>query len=409
MDTHASITNSGFSAATGAEENPQAKIEMVFRFWGPSGKGASDSAPVQHPGVLALIEDAVAARRGVFVAAKEQIYVSGLKQPADALVVSRQVQLGLEGFRGKDAAGPVAVSIAIDSAAVAGAKAASAAGGNQGVEPPHDLVTLLKLAKPAQVLLTHDLCQQIEKIKGLPIKSFPGRFGVFEYLWTAEDKLDLLQSEPQLTLAALPVAAPAVSEKSVAPPVSKPPVHAAEHEPAHTEMVAPKRPAFQALRIPILGSLGAIAAVVVFAVVHLSHGPSTASLPSSPPGASPPPVQTMTAPTDTPSSATPVTPSVPEKPAEKPHTSQAQQKQPAKTALHDAEAKPAASTAPATPAVSCMLGGNLAQYVGLAERHRGNGEYADAIRIFREVLDCDPGNAAAREGLEKAQRGAQSH
>jgi Flp pilus assembly protein TadD len=39
--------------------------------------------------------------------------------------------------------------------------------------------------------------------------------------------------------------------------------------------------------------------------------------------------------------------------------------------------------------------------VTLAEQDRGRGDYANAIRIFREVLACDPNNAAARSGLDK--------
>ncbi len=397
VDTRPSITQTGFSA----EGNPPTKIDMVFRFWGPSGKAAGDGGPVQHPGVLALIEDAVTARRGVFVSAKEQLYVSGLKEPADALVVSRQVQLGLEGFRSRHAAGPVAVSIAID--------ASGAANGNQGIEPPHDLVTLLKLAKPAQVLLTHDLCQQVEPIKGLPLKSFPGRFGVYEYLWTAEEKLDLLQSEPQLTLAAMPVAAPTVSEKSVAAPSAKPPAPAAEREPAPAEMVAEKPPAFQSPKVLGIAGVGVVAlAAAVFGVMHLSHGtPSTGS------GAG-----TESAPATAPVQSTPAPPTAPIPPAktvEKPHVLAVQQKPAAaKTAPQETpqvEQKPVTAPAPTpeAPAANCILGANAARYVGLAEQARGRGDYANAIRIFREVLDCDPNNAAAREGLDKAQRGAQSH
>jgi hypothetical protein len=62
------------------------------------------------------------------------------------------------------------------------------------------------------MLLTHDMFRQISNISRVPLKSFPGRFGVYEYLWTAEDKLDLLDSEPQLTFSVLSSAA---SERSV--------------------------------------------------------------------------------------------------------------------------------------------------------------------------------------------------
>jgi hypothetical protein len=401
---------------------------MVFRFWGPSGRSAGEGAPVQHPGVLALIEDAVAARRGVFVAAREQLYVSGLKHPADALVVSRQVQLGLEGFRGRHA-GPVAVSIAIDATAKAGGQdpastsvsssASSLESAGQNIEPPHDLVTLLKLARPAQVLLTHDLCRQVEGIKGLPLKSFPGRFGVYEYLWTTADKLDLLQSEPQLTLAALPAAATPVTEKKVTEPIAKGPPPVAEWAPAHTEIVAEKPPAFQSPKILALAGVGVVVLVAaVFGVMHLSHGAATGwaagsgttgPAPSSQSAPAVAPLQTMQ-PART--SAPPaVTHTVPDKPrAASSLTNQTKQANNAaeQQAAQPAQ-KPAVQPAPPAPAANCILGANAGRYVALAEQARGRGNYADAIRIFREVLDCDPSNVAARDGLDKAQRGAQSH
>ena len=391
---------------------------MLFRFWGQGAKStdarADEGASPHHPGVLALIEDAVASKRGVFCSAQDQLYVCGLKQPADALVVSRQVQLGLQGFRGANAAGPVAVSIAIDASGVAiEAKPDADKGGDpaspdscasQSAEPPHDLVTLLKLSKPAQVLLTHDLCQQLAAIKGLPLKSFPGRFGVYEYLWTGEEKLDLLQSEPQLTLAALPAA------KDRAAPAAD--MRTAEPAPSRTDMVTEKR---RALRVVWLQSprvlIGAAAAAVVLAAaivigLHSARRPPSGAAPIQTPQSSP-------AQTSTPAAVTPPAPvqSPTPEPVEKPHGTASRQAN--KTVTHQAaqadekRATPAKGTAP-EPAANCTLGANPERFVVLAEQDRGRGDYANAIRIFREVLNCDPDNAAAREGLDKATRGEQS-
>jgi hypothetical protein len=397
------------SAQPSPVEGPQAKIEMVFRFWGAGARGsdppAGENGAAHHPGVLALIEDAVASRRGVLLSTPdpihEQLYISGLRQPSDALVVSRQVQLGLQGFRGRQGAGPVAVSIAID------AGAAGTNGTGNGIEPPHDLVTLLKLSRPAQVLLTHDMCQRMEEIKGLPLKSFPGRFGVYEYLWTAEDKLDLLQSEPQLTLTAMPaVAASATSpvaaqkEKTVAASAAG---HAPVHpEPADRDMVAREPAAFPASRMILFGVLGLLTLIVAIAMgVHFMHAPASSSAPAGPvaPAAAP-----AAAPQPEPSAATAVQPAVETQPArpqpaEKPHTAaahpaaRAAQSQPAGAA----EQKPAPAPQP-----ECALAMDTGRLVTLGEQARGRGDYANAIRIFREVLACDPNNAAARSGLDKA-------
>ncbi|MGB6721169.1 MAG: hypothetical protein WBE72_10265, partial [Terracidiphilus sp.] len=305
MEQLPSSTLTGFSPGTLAGKNPQGKIEMVFRFWGGNAKGpepaAGERAPVHNPGVLALIEDVAASKRGVFLSTHDQLYVSGLKQPADALLVSRQVQLGLQGFRGRHGSGPVAVSIAIDASAgdrstvepEPGSDAAPPApSANQTPEPSHDLVTLLKLSKPAQILMTHDLCQQLTGIKGLPLKSFPGRFGVYEYLWTSEEKLDLLQSEPQLTLAALPPALPsqpgfnAPKGKDGQATAASGATKAIDLPPSREGMVQRAVAAFQmrslpAPRVLIFGGVGLAAVIAVAAIgIHLAHKPAPSAVPA---------------------------------------------------------------------------------------------------------------------------------
>jgi hypothetical protein len=350
------------------------------------------------------------------------VYVSGLQQPADALVVSRQVQLGLQGFRGRQGNSPVAVSIAIDAngadRAPAGAEsAADASVPATSHAPSHDLVTLLKLSKPAQVLLTHDLCQQIAEVKGLPLKSFPGRFGVYEYLWTAEDKLDLLQSEPQLTLTALPLpaAARAAPAKTKAVPAAaasgttkafEPPSGPVEPSPA--EMVQEPPSAFQMPKALIFGAVGlAVLGAAIAVGVHLSHG--SGSAPAVPP-------TQVSSPQPSPAAASPSAPvAQPTPPAPKPIERTHPVAKPSPQTARTAENKPAAETevktvpAPQPASPSCTLPAPAARLVALAEQSRGHGDYANAARIYREVLACEPNNEAAKEGLEKANRALEQH
>lgn len=416
MDQPPSSTLSGFTPEALTDKNPQGKIEMVFRFWGGNGRSAETgeggstnqlgSQMGHHPGVLALIEDAVASKRGVFVSTQEYLYISRLKRPADALVVSRQVQLGLEGFRARHGSGPVSVSIAIDAGGGEGAHGVEAA----GQEPPHDLVTLLKLSKPAQILLTHDLCQQVTGIRGLPLRSFPARFGVYEYLWTAEEKLDLLQSEPQLTLAALPMA-PAKEKTGAGNTMVGAAASATKaFEAPGAPAAAAVEPAAQKKGLPrlyIFGGTGLAAVVVLAAIgIHMAQKPaanpaqgpaqSPAPAPIAAPVASPPaqPAAQVPAPVAAPAVAKPHAP--PNRTAAKPVATPA----PTPTSAQDGKT-------PAAPSADCALGGQIPQYVGLGEQARGRGDYANAIRIFREVLACDPNNAAAKEGLAKAMQAQQ--
>jgi hypothetical protein len=441
METQPSSTLSGFSPGFHAAKNPHREIEMVFRLWGANTKGAETAGEhpqAHHPGVLALIEDAVASRRGFFMTARDQLYVSGLKQASDALVVSRQVQLGLQGFRGKHGGGPVAVSIAIDAAgedrstiqpaaqADAGSKTVgepspAATSTHRAFEPPHDLVTLLKLSKPAQILLTHDLCQQMAGTKGLPLKSFPGRFGVYEYLWTAEEKLELLQSEPQLTLAAIPAAPPAA-------PSAKPVIHKSGETAAAggttkafdlpkspDGMVQRARAAFQQPRILVFVALGLAALGAAIAVgIHLAHRPTSGAAPA----AITAPASNVQAVPAAANSAGAIQPAARPAPAPiaKPHAGstaartlarQTAGKLPAEEAEESENPAQAAVTAPA-PA-GCAQEMDAGRLMRLGEQARGRGDYANAVRIFREVLACEPNNAAAREGLDKATQGERQH
>lgn len=406
---------------------------MVFRFWGPNARHA-EPCTANHPGVLALIEDAVHAKRGVVLTARDQLHASGLKQPADALVISRQVQLGVQGFRTRHAGAPIAISIAIDAGSAHAPQTpsaqeespaddvqAAAPSANGNVEPPHELVTLLKLSKPAQILLTHDLCQQMTDLQGLPLKSFSGRFGVYEYLWTAEDKLDLLQSEPQWTLTALPAQTvtgsyPAANQKSdnvTARTTTK----AFDLPKSPDAMVQEAKGPFHSPRVLALAGVGIAALGAVIAIgIHLAHRSAAAPSSVAAPVSSAPVLPTATTPAIPPATrsiSAPVS-----APIAKPHAANASHgasKPNSSKPAAAAEEKPAAEPIPAQASVQapaqqgCAQEMQPARLLALGEQYRGRGDYANAIRIFREVLACDPNNAQAREGLDKAAQGQRQH
>jgi len=411
------------------------KIDMIFRIWTPASSDQRDqptqSAPVQHPGILALIEDAAAARHGVVAATNGQVVASGFKEPADALVVSRQIQCAMQGFHRKVGPTPVALSIVLDfngraSSHEATLPKASTERKEASLPPPekdnhaqevsHDLVTLLAIAKPAQILITHDLLQRMTAIKGLPLKSFPGRFGVYEYLWTAEEKLDLLQSEPQLTLAAVPSAPAAVRELKETKPSADQVSHTdapagASSKPVRETQSDERWPESGRRQQPLLIAGIAVAAVIVVGVIGfaLFHGHSTrpanatapASAPTSSPGATSVTPHTQA---DSPKEIAPEPAKI--KPAASPLRSKSAKPRPAEQAPITVETK---SPSPAAPSQPCTLSGDIGKYASLAESYRERGDYPDAIRNFRLVLNCDPSNAAARDGLNRALQAQQQN
>ncbi len=421
------------------------KIEMLFRFWAPGSKAADHSsgepATVQHPGVLALIEDIVASKRGTFLSKQGRLYATGLRQASDALVISRQVQLGMQGFRGCHCTEPVALSIAIDvcsnlaeaSDSESPNSAASTVNSesepmSNGQEPSHDLLTLLELSRPAQVLVTHELYQRLSLMRGLPLSSFSGRFGVFEYLWTTKDKLELFQSEPQLTLAALPPPLPApepIEAAHVEIRTDPAELEAAQadiriglgntwKEPAntHVQAEAPEDKKFS-LRPGHLVAFAAVALILIFGgvlvvrnIFRASEQPSTGSGPGT---LNKPPSVSADGPVPAPSAAPKASP-LNSSPQAKHETKSAPPKVEApSTQPEDAKANPvlanpveAPSNPESKPSARCAWSsGELPRYDSLAEQYRQSGDYARAHRLFQQVLDCDRSDATARKGLDR--------
>ncbi|MGA8568751.1 MAG: hypothetical protein WB580_13250, partial [Candidatus Binataceae bacterium] len=277
-------------------------------------------------------------------------------------------------------------------------------------EPPHDLLTLLKLSKPAQILLTHDLYKQLTVIKGLPLKTFPGRFGVYEYLWTAEDKLDLLQSEPQLTLAAVPPAAPVVSgsrevQDSLTPIIpARAATDASDIEQHDLGMVQRWLITFRSPRNLLFASLALVAicaiALIAIRMIHTSSSQSANPARSSSVQGATPAVKAADHTTTQSNPSSPATTHA--KPEPKTVTPE---KQPVTESHKTSTAGETSRTPSPAQNSKCSLSGDLSRYLHLAEQDRGQGDYANAARIFHQVLDCDPSNAAAREGLNRAKQG----
>jgi hypothetical protein len=160
-------------------------------------------------------------------------------------------------------------------------------------------------------------------------------------------------------------------------------------------------------RAYIFGGAGLAAVAVLAAIgISLARKPAQSSAPvqvtapavNATPLAGPAPAGPTPAASTAPAAAVPVPPV-----AEKRHGAAA------KTAAAKSVANAAAQEAktPATPSADCTLGADTARYEGLGEEARGRGDYATAVRIFREVLACDPNNTAAKEGLVKAEQAQQ--
>ena len=392
------------------------KTEILFRVW--TGGAQNNKLPLpgevsgEPSGIVAFLEDVVASRQGALVPTEENMFVSILEDASQALVVARQVQLGIQDFQKKSRIQPIAVSIAIDARA-AGVRSIEPDASTRSqdstqnfpapcVEASHDLLTLIRMSRPAQILLTHELFQKVNLFRGLPLKTFQGRFGVFEYLWTAEEKLLELEGDPTRFSNTEP-GPDFRSDRAHLPPLSS---RATAEESAQTQFVSTHHERKNADATSFWRSpLGIASAVAVLLLVLIVGGVALRGRGTKADTPEGPVVQHVTPATKDPSLHPNVTqPSQPPiqlpAPVEKHRkTIQAAQPKPKESPKDSAVTAAENTNAQSTPAKTCSIPGSLDDYLRQAEISRGRGDYPTAERLFNRVLECDSNNEVAKRGL----------
>ena len=334
------------------------------------------------------------------VTAQEYVHIHGFCGLGKALGASRALQLAFEGFCSAVPNG-ANVSVVLDSSAPEDAFFVDPG-------PSVEQKDLLASAKPFQVLVTQAFYNKLQHQQPVALRSFPARSGVYEFLWTSEERLAELQNQdefmPTLVIPVRP-SPPPVNDNDepffmdtedrraneTLPPVLR-------DEPAIDDRKSGRRPhrkiliaiACAVVTIFVLGYLGITNPHLVSRLKEsvLAYFPQdSAPAPASQPARStpPPPESTVQAISPTPQ---PAVPPVPEPAPAPPRPN------PLSTARHH----------------ECAIGKNLVpEYLNLANSSLNNGNPARAIRQYNEVLDCDPGNPEAREGLQRAKKAQQAN
>jgi hypothetical protein len=347
----------------------------------------------------ALLKDILMSRLEVEaeINAHEYVHTRGFGDLGRALAASRALQLAFEGFR--SVPGPRAnVSVVLDSPAPD--ETASVHAG-LSVEQKD----LLDFAKPSQVLITQAFYDRIAHYQPA-LRSSPLRAGVYEFLWTGEQRLNELQAEAEFmpTLIQPPPAAVPVAATIIVPAVKSVPTSRWK-EPDLTEVPAPEpepvsddqAPA-RWLSTPLALAIGS--AVIILCVIgylvsssHFGNKPTPPIIRKPEPGrplvATPPKAQ--------PASDTP--PTVSNTPKSNPPG--ATGNSPGSTVASD---RSRSSAQQPKPPRNCSIEvSDIPRYLGYAESHSSQGQYERAISEYNQVLGCQPGNRAALDGLRRAQ------
>jgi hypothetical protein len=374
------------------------QFELVLRLQQSRNGHPTDGSAGLRLRAHALVKDILMSRLDIEaeVGAQEYVHAQGFTDLGKALAASRALQLAFEGLRSAVPSGRANVSVVLDSSGPEEAQTGHAS-------PSVEQKDLLDSAKPSQVLITQAFYKRIAHCQPLALRSFPPRAGVYEFLWTSEERLNELQAEaefmPTLVSEAAHAAAPVntVRERP-APPAS-------DSLPEDFE-----RPTvFQRLsvlvqsrqRMLIISSAAAMLIIVGYLVIShafIGHRPKEVGRllsPGYPAAHSSPPPPSASGPPISPSPDPPAT--LPQPPAEttQPAIAAAAVPHAPKPTSPDGVLKPA-------PRVhDCAIAGLIPNYLSLAETNRNRGQYDAAIRQYNEVLGCEPNNREAQEGLRR--------
>ena len=358
----------------------------------------------------ALVKDILMSRLEVDaeINAQEYVHTQGFDDLGKALAASRALQVAFEGFRAVVPAARPNLSMILDSCAPDEAASSYA---RLSVEQKE----LLDSAKPSQVLITQAFYDRIAHYQPA-LRSSPLRVGIYEFLWTSEQRLDELQAEAELmpTLIQQPTLAAAETVTvQAAKPAVKPASEPRWKEPERVAAPPPPQPEadepvpakwLSTAKILAIGSAVAILVAVGYLVNSYVLGNRAKPAPTSvqveqpaaapTPGPPPPAASTTNRPTgpQTGIGLVPTTPPSVAKPRKPP------------VAIPDAPTpSQLAVSKPSPKGHGCAIEGEIPSYLGLAESNKNRGKYDRAISEYNAVLACEPSNRQAQQGLKNAE------
>jgi len=321
--------------------------------------------------------------------AHEYVHTRGFGDLGRALAASRALQLAFEGFRSAVPAARANVSVVLDSQAPDDTVSTHA---GLSVEQKD----LLDFAKPSQVLITQAFYDRIALYQPA-LRSSPLRAGVYEFLWTGEQRLNELQAEAEFmpTLIQPPPPPDPVAETIIVPAVKSVPMSRWK-EPDPTYAPAPEPEPVSDNRAPARWLSTPRALAIAGAVVILSAVGYLASSSHFGNPAKPAPQVTQVKPSPVPQThgPSPTAPPAPVGPAEPA----------AHTRIAPTIVKPPVPPPVVSKSRNCSIEvSDIPRYLNYAESNSSKGQYDRAISEYNQVLGCQPGNRSALDGLRRAQ------
>jgi hypothetical protein len=385
---------------------------LSVRLWTASGN--SEPLPSlwenESPAACLILDLIAASDAGVQASRQGEVLTASFSTFQTAVFAARRLQWALQGFSEAERLQATSLALLVHSSEE-----------EHGETIAEDAFHSLQQAAPGEILLTEKASQPFDRLPGFPLQVASGD-GLWELLWRAPESQSTRSYDEQILAQLIELhggQAPS-PERHEQPPAAETD-YAGQ---AEADYMREPESARGSSRGKMVG-LAVAALVVVGAVIfYFTQGKSNPA-----PAADQAQTQTQTQSQteQQPAQAVhggPASPSGPaarltkQERAEAAAAAKAPQN-PAKAEVKPPPVAPAPererpAPKPAEPPPSransnarCDL--DPSQYSGLvdqAEKNLGRGKYAAAIRQFIAVLACDPGNARAKQGLERARNAA---
>jgi hypothetical protein len=342
-----------------------------------SEEGSSESASRLRSSAGALIKDVLFSKLDIEaeVNAPEMVHVRGSCDIESALATCRVLQLAFEGFCriNLQVAG---VSVLLD------AEPYQALSADQKPSPAQ--TKLLASADPFQVLVTQSFYAELQRRVPEALRSFQRQGGVFEFLWTSNQRLAELQRRNELgRTVVFPVSSSPATEEindrtifddSPSQDLQPPPFDGSANE-AEDQLPARRRRGWI-----VASCVVALLAILTYlglsyttpgnqleqvAAIYL-NGPDAPPAPAAPGPPPPFPVVVVVPP-------------------------------PSPQPIHGPKPPP--------PHAPCaILKTLIPEHLNIANNYLNKEKFQDAMREYTKVLNCDPGNATAKDGMQRAKQ-----
>jgi hypothetical protein len=419
------IANPERSLATGNRSALSETADLTIRVWRrDSGSGTAALTWHSESVLVYMIADLVAASHGRTAVETPAVMAAHFDNSLQSLVAAKRIQTAILEFLACRPGDCVGAAVLIHPPV--------AAGFSQGMAQ-----SALRLAEPGQIILSEEVSRRFRELPGIELHAVPAlttggteHSGLMELIWTSAERLASLRNSASVAPPTVEVGPPVGATMIVNAPLAAPGGDAAStsdrndtasRNPPAAEGLKHREGAFEEgladfeeRRSFITRSRMVVAAIAVVLVVVglvLFHPWSGSNVQ---PKLQPPdtPSETLPATTEPPTNSSPQPPPVvqpvpdsqakPQPPVVKP---------PVKPVDKTAKDRDKTKKPEDTPIVGFegnstydgMTQRDISRLLQWARSDAGNGNYAKAAQEYRVILQLQPNNPDAREGLRKIQ------